>query len=91
MLIHSWIYYYGNDSLVTDKEFDSTSKQLVELQKNIDDVKNTQYGYVFQDFDGTTGFDLYERLNENDRQYIYQLANHIIWLYHRDLQKGEKK
>ena len=90
-MIHSWIYYYGNDSLVTDKKFDSTAKQLVELQKDIDDIGNTQYGYVFQDFDGTTGFDLYERLNDEDRKYIYQLANHTIKLYQRDLQNGRKK
>ena len=32
------------------------SKQLVELQKTVD-VRLTQYGYIFYDFDGSTGFD----------------------------------
>ena len=38
----------------------------------------TQYGYVMYDFDGTTGFDLYSRLNEKDKRYLMQLARYIF-------------
>jgi hypothetical protein len=38
----------------------------------------TQYGYVFYDFDGTTGFDLFSRLNGMDKQFIGKLAKGII-------------
>ncbi len=30
------------------------------------------------DFDGTTGFDLYDRLNANDKQYLMNIACHAL-------------
>ena len=30
------------------------------------------------DFDGTTGFDLYSRLNEKDKRYVMQIARYIF-------------
>ena len=30
------------------------------------------------DFDGTTGFDLYSRLNEADKRYLMQIARHVL-------------
>ena len=38
------------------------------------------YGYIFYDFDGTTGFHLYDRLNENDKNYLDNIVNHILIL-----------
>lgn len=77
ILMHSHLYYIEDNPLISDKDYDSISKQLVELQKGkgVDWIKETtQYGYVFYDFDGSTGFDLYDRLNENDKKYIKILA-----------------
>lgn len=39
---------------------------------------NTKYGYCMYDFDGTTGFDLWSRLNVMDKQFIGKLAKQII-------------
>lgn len=86
IIIHSWIYYYGNDSLISDQDYDKKAKELVLRQNNFGDVKNTQYGYVFYDFDGTTGFDLYDRLNDDDKKYLVQLAQHVM-----SLANGETK
>lgn len=44
------------------------------MQKDIDIKNNTQYGYIMYDFDGTTGFDLYSRLNEHDKKYLISIA-----------------
>ena len=34
----------------------------------------TQYGYCMNGFDGSTGFDLYEKLNSHDKDYLMKLA-----------------
>lgn len=71
ILIQSIIYYELNNSLVSDRVFDNNSKQLVELiQKNKGNGihKSTKLYYIFKDFDGSTGFDLYHRLNKEDKE-----------------------
>lgn len=89
MLIHSWIYYEGNNSLITDQQYDKKAQELVELQSQFKDIEQTMYGYVFHDFDGTTGFDLYHRLNEADKKYIVQIACHVMRLANRDISKAK--
>jgi hypothetical protein len=42
-------------------------------------IKNkTQYGYCFYDFDGTTGFDLWNRLTEHDKKHIKMIAEMVL-------------
>ena len=73
IIINAILYYELNTSPLSDKEYDELSRQLVGLQKDID-IQQTQYGYVMYDFDGTTGFDLYSRLNEHDKKYLMIIA-----------------
>ena len=78
ILIHCYLYYEKNTTLWTDKKYDEVSKQLVEEQNkhNLTWIKQkTQYGYCFYDFDGSTGFDLFSRLKEKDRNKIIAIAN----------------
>ncbi len=73
ILIHSFLYYEADDSVWTDKQFDEVAKQLTNMQNKHTEQwtrNNTQYGYVFYDFDGTTGFHLWGRLNTLDRAKI---------------------
>ena len=79
--IHSYLYYERDNSILTDKHFDEISKQLVSVLKYHNErwkIQHTQYGYAFYDFDGTTGFDLWYRLNLKDRQYIQNIAERIV-------------
>lgn len=81
VLIHSYLYYETDNTLWSDKQYDEVSKQLVELQNKHDKtwIKNkTQYGYCFYDFDGTTGFDLWSRLQEKDRKRIQTITKSLI-------------
>ena len=77
IIINSIAYYVLDSSVLTDKEYDEISRQLVELQKNVD-VRLTQYGYIFYDFDGSTGFDLYDRLTEEDKKYMNAITNFVF-------------
>lgn len=77
IILNSIAYYELNTSKLTDREYDKLSKQLVVLQKDID-IQQTQYGYVMYDFDGTTGFDLYHRLNLSDKKYLMNIALNIF-------------
>lgn len=74
IIINAILYYELNASPLSDKEYDELSRQLVEMQKDIDIEHDTQYGYIMYDFDGTTGFDLYHRLNEHDQKYLMSIA-----------------
>ena len=81
ILIHSYLYYEADNSVWTDKKYDEVAKQLTNIQNKHTKSwikQTTQYGYCFYDFDGTTGFDLWSRLKEEDRPLIKAIAEHII-------------
>ena len=77
IILNAIAYYELDSPRLSDREYDELSHQLVELQKDID-IQKTQYGYLMYDFDGTTGFDLYSRLNEKDKRYLMQIARYIF-------------
>ena len=80
VIIHSIIYYHLNSNAISDKKFDSVARQLVEMQKQLGDskAKKTAYHYCMHDFDGSTGFDLYDRLIPFDKQYLMQIARNVL-------------
>ena len=85
VLVHSNIYYRLNKNIISDKEYDTLCKLLVSRQnKYKESFKDTDYYYVFYDFDGTTGFDLYYRLKKKDRDKINNITQVIL------KRKGEK-
>lgn len=56
ILVHSFIYYRMNNNLVSDRQWDLWAKELVQLQKDYEDIsKQVVYSEEFEDFDGTTG------------------------------------
>lgn len=81
ILIHSYLYYEANKSVWSDKKYDEVARQLTNIQKEHTTkwIKSTtQYGHCFYDFDGTTGFDLWDRLKQKDRQMIKGIAERIV-------------
>lgn len=74
------MYYELSESCITDKDFDELSHQLVELMKATpkEICKKTQYWYAMYDFDGSTGFDIPDRLTDSDRDYLTKIAQHVL-------------
>lgn len=59
LLIHSCIYYHMNQSLISDAQWDSWARELVELQRKYPKIADrVDYHEAFKGFDGSTGFDL---------------------------------
>lgn len=77
IILNAIAYYELDSPTLSDREYDELSMQLVNMQSTVN-IKDTQYGYVFYDFDGSTGFDLYHRLNEHDKEYLMNIACHYL-------------
>lgn len=88
LIVHSILYYELNESVVSDKMFDDNAKQLVSMQKEDKaSAKCSQYWYVFHDFDGSTGFYLYDNLRQQDKEYLLQIANHVLYLHKQNMKR----
>ena len=82
VIVHSIIYYKMDDSVISDKKFDKKSAVLLKLIKKYpEEFKNSEYYRAIYDFDGSTGFHLYSRLNKSQRRYLKQIARYVIRLY----------
>lgn len=75
LIVQSILYYELDFNLVDDKMWDANAKQLVEyMEKWPNGLKKSQYYYCMNDFDGSTGFDLYGRLKKKDRVYLMNIS-----------------
>lgn len=77
IIVHSYIYYELNDNVISDKEYDAKARELVEYKKAHPELWKTSmyYKQFGDDYDGSTGFDLYHKLNEKQKQIIRSIAN----------------
>ena len=80
IILNSIAYYKYDKSFLEDSYFDSIARQLVEMQKNFTGnlETDTEYGYMMYDFDGSTGFDLPDRLFPHDKEYLTQMTEYYI-------------
>lgn len=86
IIIHSIAYYELNISIWEDNKFDKEAKQLEKLMhKYKEEAKQTMYWYCMKDFTSSTGFDLFHRLNDHDKDYLLNITTHIIY------NRGRKK
>lgn len=92
IIVYSIMYYEMSESCITDKSFDELSHQLVELMNsNPQEVlEQTTYWYAMYDFDGSTGFDIPDRLTKSDREYLTTIASHVQKQY-RESRYGNNK
>ena len=78
IILHSYIYYELNDNVISDREYDLKSKQLVKYKNDYPDLwKQTEYYKQFgDDYNGSTGFSLYRDLNKHQQAIIRCIANY---------------
>lgn len=82
VIVASIAYYELDESYLEDKAFDDLAHQLVWYQKEYkEEAESSRYWYLMSDFDGSTGFDLYKRLNRYDRHYLERIAQMVIKSY----------
>ena len=89
IIINSIIYYELNESLMSDQKFDKMCRSLLKGIQHTKNYQRSDYFYVFYDFDGSTGFHLYHRLEDDDKEYLMHLAKHVLRLAKRE--KGKSK
>lgn len=71
VLVHSYLYYIMDISVVSDNMYDANSKQLADLKEaHPDSWDKAKYTYAMKDFDGSTGFGFTEKLEEKERKLI---------------------
>lgn len=60
ILVHSYIYYQCNESLISDDQWTAWAKELCELRDTYPDVyERSDYSLTFDKFEYSTGYDLY--------------------------------
>lgn len=78
ILLNSILYYMYNDNAIDDYFYDSICKQLVVMQNEYGDISDTEYGYAFYDFEGSTGFYLYGRLTKEDKNHLLKITERFV-------------
>lgn len=72
-------YYELDATVISDADYKGLAEQLVEYQtKYKEDAEKSTYWYVMSDFGVATGFDIYDKLNEHDKEYLTLIASHVI-------------
>lgn len=85
IIVYSIMYYEHNESCVSDKYYDNVSRQLVQIMKDStqEEMEATMYWYAMYDFDGSTGFDIPDRLTKQDKQYLTKIAKTVYGQWKR--------
>lgn len=80
IIVYSIMYYEFNESCVSDSVYETIVKQLVKMQSEArkEVLEKTAYYYVMYDFDGSTGFHLFGRLTEKDKNYLMSIAKAVL-------------
>ena len=100
IITNSIIYYYMDNNVIDDKLYDEYARYLGKLIKeNPKLAEQNQYYYVMKDYTPDTGFDLYDRLNDADKEYLKKIAIQVLNSYKETQkennnikkEKGEKR
>lgn len=76
VLVHSYLYYSIDNSIIPDYMFDNNSRQLYKMQNKFKkSFKKSKYYYAMKEFDGSSGFGLFEKLTHKDQEIVMRDAN----------------
>lgn len=79
IIVHSYIYYHLNDIIISDREYDLKSKELTRYKNEYPELwLNSMYYEQFgDDYNGSTGFTLYDDLDEHQKEIVRSIVNSI--------------
>lgn len=82
--MHSYLYYEADKSVISDKDYDTKARELVSYKNAYPELwKNSEYYKQFGDqYNGATGFTLYQDLNGKQQEIIRAIARSILLKYH---------
>lgn len=76
LLVHSYIYYELDDSIISDSQWSEWGVELVDLRETYPDIYDKSvYSEAFRTFDASTGFDL---IGWYTRPEIVSKAHYIL-------------
>lgn len=79
ILIYSIAYYEMDETIVSDNDYEEISKQLIQMCKKYpNDFRESELYYIFFDYDGSTGFNLFGRLIKKDRNKFSYITEIIL-------------
>lgn len=80
IIVHSYLYYELDSSIISDQAFDKKTRELVSLKNTYPDLwKISEYYYVFgDDYTGATGFHLYHGLTKPKQEIIRAIADILL-------------
>lgn len=80
IIVHSYIYYELNNNIISDREYDVKSKELLMLKEQYPELwRSSMYYEQFKDeYTGATGFTLYHDLNDRQQRIIQSIASLIL-------------
>lgn len=80
IIVHSYLYYELDSSIISDIEFDKKSRELVVLKNTYPDLWETsEYYHIFGDeYTGATGFHLYHGLTKTQQEKIRAISDILL-------------
>lgn len=79
VLVHCILYYEMYAPVISDDGYTELAQQLVQQVEasSQQECEKSRYWYCMSDFDASTGYDLYERLSESDKEHLSEIANAV--------------
>ena len=76
IIVHSYLYYECDNSILEDKEYDSKCRELISYKSAYPELwKASEYYEQFGDqYNGATGMGLYRSLREDQQEKIRAIA-----------------
>ncbi len=79
LIVHSIIYYELGTSIVPDSMWDNNARQYMDiLYESPGLLTKIRWQHIMYDFDGTTGFHLFGRLNRKEKKRLYDIAWNLV-------------
>ena len=78
IIVHSYLYYELDDSIISDTEYDAKARKLVEYKNDYPKLwtESMCYNQFGDDYDGSTGFSLYDKLDDGQKEIIRLIASY---------------